>query len=128
MDSIWISHVRHSGNINILDVTDRIIAMGYPGGGLESVYRNSMKDVQEFFKKKHTGFYKVYNLCTERSYSDKCFDRVSHSFRFDRVSHNFRFDDHNPPPFDLLFKFCEDIVSLLVTHMVIIGHLVKGRR
>ena len=76
--------------------------MGYPGEKLEQFYRNSMKDVQDFFRKKHPGFYKVYNLCKERSYSDKCFERVNQQFVF---------EDHNPPPFDMILQFCEDIVS-----------------
>lgn len=67
--------------------------MGYPGERLEKFYRNSMKDVQDFFKKKHSGFYKIYNLCKERSYNDKSFERVNQKFIF---------EDHNPPPFDMI--------------------------
>lgn len=62
-----------------------------------------MKDVQEFFKKKHSGYYKIYNLCKERSYSDKSFERSNQLFTF---------EDHNPPPFDMILKFCEDLVFL----------------
>ncbi|CDW89841.1 phosphatidylinositol--trisphosphate 3-phosphatase and dual-specificity protein phosphatase pten [Stylonychia lemnae] len=86
------------------DVTPRVIAMGYPGERLEQFYRNSMKDVQEFFKKKHSGYYKIYNLCQERSYNDKSFEKVSQRFRF---------EDHNPPPFDMILKFCQDIEEFM---------------
>ena len=75
--------------------------MGYPGESIEGLYRNSMKDVQQFFKKKHPGHYKIYNLCTERSYNDKCFENTNQQFRF---------DDHNPPRFDIILPFCEDLV------------------
>jgi phosphatidylinositol-3,4,5-trisphosphate 3-phosphatase/dual-specificity protein phosphatase PTEN len=70
--------------------------MGYPGEGIEKFYRNSMKDVQDFFRKKHQGYYKIYNLCKERSYDDNCFEQVSQEFIF---------EDHNPPPFDMILAF-----------------------
>ena len=53
-----ISHVRHSvyHDISVLyyyqsirtDVTDKIIAMGFPSEGAESVYRNKLADVQRY--------------------------------------------------------------------------------
>ena len=49
-----------------LDISERIIAMGLPSVGAESLYRNSMDDVRKFFAQKHKGHYKVINLyvCT----------------------------------------------------------------
>jgi hypothetical protein len=67
-------YVQDGFDLDLSYITPRIIAMGFPSDGLESVYRNSMKDVQEFFRRKHAGFFKVYNLCAERGYSDKSFD------------------------------------------------------
>lgn len=70
-------------DLDLCYITKRIIAMGFPSERLESVYRNSLKDVQNFFKSKHAGFFKVYNLCTERSYSEKAFERCCQEFRFE---------------------------------------------
>lgn len=67
MDSTLTSLVKlYDDNALILDITPNIIALGFPSENLEQLYRNSMKDVKAFFKKKHTGHYKIYNLCTER--------------------------------------------------------------
>lgn len=46
----------------VLDITDNIIAMGYPADGSEAVYRNKYEDVYRMLQEKHAGRYKVYNL------------------------------------------------------------------
>lgn len=48
------------------DVTDRIIAMGYPSEGIEAAYRNPMSEVKRFLEDRHPDHYKVYNLCVRR--------------------------------------------------------------
>jgi hypothetical protein len=50
--------------------------MGYPSIGFEGYYRNSMKDVQEFFNKKFFNCYKIYNLCSEKVYAQDSFQKV----------------------------------------------------
>lgn len=44
------------------DITDRIIAMGYPAGDAEALYRNSMSNIVAFLETHHQGHYKVFNL------------------------------------------------------------------
>lgn len=42
-----------------LDITDRIIAMGFPAKELEGLYRNSRRDVVKFLEQSHGDKYKV---------------------------------------------------------------------
>ena len=79
--------------------------MGFPSLGLESTYRNSFKDVLKFLKIKHENNYKVYNLCCEK-------DRKYDISRFPNYA-QYGFFDHNPPNFDIIHNFCEDVVIFL---------------
>lgn len=93
-------------DLDLTYITDRIIAMGFPSTGAESLIRNSMNDVINFFNTRHKDHYKVYNLCSERTYNRKIFFRVM----------NFPFDDHNPPPFQDILFIMKDIHRWLISH------------
>lgn len=58
-------------------ILPNVIAMGFPASGTESLYRNSMTDVKNYFNKNHFSKYKIYNLCTERRYDSKQFSECS---------------------------------------------------
>ena len=83
-------------------INERIIAMGYPADNYEAWYRNSMSEVVRFFNKRHPHRHKIYNLCSERKYDPKEFIKGI-------VNDDFGFDDHNPPPFDYIYRFCVDV-------------------
>ena len=54
-------------------ITERVIAMGFPSVGCETIYRNALPDVLEFFHEKHNDQVKIYNLCLEK---DKIISRI----------------------------------------------------
>ena len=89
-------------------ITDRVIAMGYPSIGCETVYRNSLVDVVDFFHKKHNDKVKIYNLCLEkeRIYNKNLFSKSYVGL--------FPATDHNPCPIKLILEFCIDICLYLL--------------
>ena len=91
-------------DLDLVYITDRIIAMGFPATGIESIYRNNINDVKRLLYTKHNNHCRIYNLCSERSYNPGEFN------------HNvveFPFDDHNCPQFVDLIYFCHDMNTWL---------------
>ncbi|KAF8988122.1 hypothetical protein BGZ52_000545 [Haplosporangium bisporale] len=107
-------------DLDLAYITPNLIAMGYPSKSLESFYRNPMSEVEKFLDSRHEGTYKVYNLCSEKTYSDQ---------RFHGRVAQFPFPDHSPPPFQLIHPFCEDVSDWLHTDIgnVVAIHCKAGK-
>ena len=89
-------------------ITQRVIAMGFPSVGCETIYRNALPDVLQFFHEKHNDQVKIYNLCLEK-------DRIYNKNIFSKSSVGlFPATDHNPCPIKLILEFCIDICIYLL--------------
>ena len=94
-------------DLDMAYITPRILAMGYPSTGCESLYRNSLKDAMFFLNRYHRE-YKVYNLCLENG-------RIYHKevFQGKKVG-LFPFMDHQPCPIKLMLEMCTDVCLYLI--------------
>jgi len=86
-------------DLDLSYITPRIMAMALPGEGLEKLYRNSADTVAKFFRERHPGAFRVFNLSGLRFDYGKFGDSVV----------EYPWLDHHSPPIDLLFKACEDM-------------------
>ncbi|KAI8072797.1 protein-tyrosine phosphatase-like protein [Gongronella butleri] len=83
-------------------ITNRIIAMSFPGQGLEGMYRNHVDDVKKFLDERHGSHYKVFNLRSEKGYDNHLQNQSDYAF-----------DDHQVPTLDLMNRFCTDAARWL---------------
>lgn len=97
-------------DLDMTYITKRVIAMGFPSTGCESIYRNSLKDILSLFRVKHNNNVKIYNLCVEKERIYK-----KDLFPFSSVT-LFPSKDHNPCPIKLILEFCVDLVLHLINN------------
>ena len=93
-------------DLDMAYITERVIGMGFPATGAETLYRNSLEDLKLFLDRFHEE-YKVYNLCIEkgRIYKKDLWGGKKVGL--------FPFNDHAPCPIKLILDFCVDICLYL---------------
>ena len=114
---------RKNYDLDLVYITKRLIAMGYPATGCESFYRNNFKDVKNFLTEEHGQNYKVYNLCREKNriYNKNAFGGNSVGL--------FPFSDHQSCPVKLMLEFCIDVCLFLLKNneKVVAVHCKAGK-
>ncbi|CAA6657466.1 unnamed protein product [Spirodela intermedia] len=90
-------------------ITDRLLAMSFPAEQIRTV-----------LDMRHSGHYKVYNLCAEESYD------VHH---FHGRVEVFPFDDNHVPSLSMIKQFCESVHSWLSQHpqTIAVVHCTAGK-
>merc|ERR1712130_729797 len=87
-------------NLDITYITPRVIAMSVPAIGAETIYRNPIDQVVQFFETKHHGHYRIYNCCPEKKYPYE---------KFNNQVCEFFMEDHNPTTIEEIIKFCHNL-------------------
>lgn len=106
-------------DLDLSYITPRLIAMGYPSESIKQMYRNPIKEVQRFFRSRHKGEHKVYNLCSEGKYPKDKFEAVA----------EYPIDDHQVPPLKMMLDFCLDVDQFLTLDQknVAVVHCKSGK-
>lgn len=86
-------------DLDLAYITSRVIAMSFPGGGSQDIWRNPRKEVIGFLNRNHKDSFKVYNLCREK----KC---RQNGFPDETVE--FPCSDHCPPDLPAMLAFCRE--------------------
>lgn len=95
-------------DLDLTYITPNLIAMGWPTEDyIEQQFRNPMDQVQKLLKTRHPNRHMVVNLCSERVYNKKAFEREYHSTRF---------PDHQVCPLWKVPVVCKTIVDFLQQH------------
>lgn len=95
-------------NLDLTYICPRILAMSFPGSGLEITFRNNIEDVSWFVKERHGQDYMLYNL-SGRKYNYA---------KFDNHVLDYPWEDHHSPPIDTLFQACKSIDEFLASFLI----------
>ncbi|XP_073230713.1 tensin-3-like isoform X8 [Porites lutea] len=108
-----VRHVDEHFDLDLTYITDRIIAMSFPASGLETTYRNNLREVAKLLQKNHQDKYMVFNL-SERRYD---ISKLNHQVL------DFGWPDHLAPPLERLCSIIKSIDSWLKSdpaHVVVV--------
>lgn len=105
-------------DLDLTYITDRVIAMAFPGSGVVKVWRNRIEDVSGFLRKYHEDKYLVINA------SDEPYD--FNYFNNNVVSIDWR--DHHPCPFQTYVRLVVDVLFYLQQNSgVVVVHCICGK-
>ena len=102
-------YVKDGFDLDLTYVTERVIAMSFPSSGKLAMYRNPIEEVSRFFNTKHPDHYKLYNLCSERSY-----DATFFNDNVERVL----IDDHNVPRLSQLLQVGKTMLFVILYYKI----------
>ena len=104
-------YVDEEFDLDLTYVTERVIAMAFPGedaiGQYSVLIRNNLRTVKRFLDKRHPGRYCVFNLCQEKRYA---------AAKFDGNVVEVPMLDHHPPTLAQLKFFCHALSKWLLQH------------
>lgn len=114
-------YIWHGFDLDLTYITSRVIAMSFPGMGVENAFRNPYSEVKRFLDTRHRSRYRIYNLCCEKSRVDNGFDPPT-TLRIPCV-------DHCPPAFGAIDAFCKDVKDWFDAHKdnVAVVHCKAGK-
>lgn len=92
--------------LDLVYITDRVIAMGLPAINIEAIYRNPIEEVSTFFMTKYPRSHMVINLCNEREH---------YSLNYFHSIVSCPFPDHQVPTLGSLFIICFLVLNYLVS-------------
>ncbi|XP_031555162.1 tensin-2-like [Actinia tenebrosa] len=108
-----VRHVDKQFDLDLTYINDRVIAMSFPATGLETTYRNNLRDVAKLLQTNHQDKYMVFNLSERRYDISKLNNQVL----------DFGWPDHLAPPLERLYSIIKSIDSWLKTdpqHVVVV--------
>eukprot|EP00493_Phyllostaurus_siculus_P027164 UN27510 len=91
-------------DLDLVYITDNIIAMSIPGDGARALFRNPSSKVAEFLNEKHPNSYMIFNLCQEQHYNPAAFEG--------RVR-NHVFEDHSVPTLNRILQVSKEVTEFL---------------
>ena len=96
-------------DLDMAYITERVIGMGFPATGCETIFRNSLVDLKAYLDRYHEE-YKIYNLCIEKK---KIYPK---NLWINKKVGLFPFNDHAPCPIKLIMDFCIDLCLYLTVN------------
>jgi PTEN phosphatase family protein len=108
-------------DLDLTYVTPNVIATSFPSSGIWAWYRNPIERVAAFLNDKHPGRYRLYNLCSEKTYDGSHFKGAT--------VERFMIDDHNVPSLSEMLRFAANVGAWLQQdpENVIVVHCKGGK-